>query len=122
MSNPAELVYVLAFVLVPAAYLVSMILGDVLVWRLRKRHPETWEALGCPLYVGAMRRPNATFAFLRFLWRREYRGLPDERTIRLAAFVRIFFFASFVVCVVVGGLFTATFVWFMQQALDKLRG
>jgi len=119
MSDPA-IIPDLLFIFFGAIYLVCVVLGDVLLWRLRRRHPETWETLGCPSYIFGY-RISESVAVLRFLWRREYRSLPDERSIRLAVFVRGFLIGSFVVCVVVGGLLAVMFVPVLQQALAKVR-
>jgi hypothetical protein len=119
MSDPAILPH-LVYIFFGTIYLVSMVLGDVLLWRLRRRHPETWETLGRPNYIFGYRiRESVTM--LRFLWRREYRSLPDERSIRLAAFVRGFFAASLVVCVVGGGLLAVVFVNVFKQAIATVR-
>jgi len=107
------------FILPLAAYLLSGTLGYLLLLRLRRRHTGAWEALGRPTWVNYYR--SSTFSFLRFLWRREYRSLPDEQTIRFAAFVRGSFVASLVVYVVVGGLLAAGLLIVVPRAIEKIR-
>ena len=56
--------------------------------RLRKQHPQTWEALGSPtLFLNNSIRNS--LAVQRFIWRREYRTLGDPKTARLADLLRI---------------------------------
>lgn len=60
--------------------------------RLRKRHPETLEALRQEdqSYGGA---DESSYALLKYLWQRKYLGLRDETTARIASRLRMLLFA-----------------------------
>jgi hypothetical protein len=57
--------------------------------RLRKRHTQTWEALGRPTLLLNNSLTNS-FAVLQFLWRREYHALDDSQSVKLAGILRVF--------------------------------
>src|SRR4030095_5262182 len=83
------------FVMLFVSCAVGFVLQYVFLSRLRTRHAQTWEALGRPtLFLN--NSVSNSLAVLRFLWRREYRGLADEQFIRFAAFLRGYLAAYFV--------------------------
>ena len=101
--------------------LVVSSLGAVFVWyffvaRLRKRHSETWEALGRPSRFMDVRAPN--FAFSRFIWRRQYSSLQDHQAIRLGAFVRGFLITT-VALAVLNVLWFGLMTWWGAKAIRQ---
>ena len=99
---PLAVLSALAFTFIVST-LGSVFLSYFFVSRLRKRHSATWETLGRPSRLMDVSAPN--FAFSRFIWRRQYSGLPDEQAIRLGTFAR-----GFLVTTVALGVLTV--LWF----------
>ncbi len=77
---------------------VGMVLHCRFLWVMRFRHPELWQSLGRPGWYSAFNSPTHP-RVLRFLWHREYRGMPDHKFATLGAVVR-FYYLIFI-CVVV---------------------
>lgn len=68
----------------------GLIVQQVFFSRLRKLHTSTWDQLGKPvifLNSGAMNAGR----FIGFIWRRDYEGLPDPKTVELGRFLRAFY-------------------------------
>jgi len=108
--------------------LVVSVIGAELVWyffvsRLRKRHSETWEALGRPSRVMNARAPN--FGFSRFIWQRRYSSLPDGQAIRLGTLLRGFLITT-VALAVLNVLWFGWMTWWgagaIRQAVAIRRG
>jgi hypothetical protein len=78
-----------AFLLLLPSCAAGLVFHAMLLSRLRSRHTQTWEALGRPSLVLNNTISNC-LAVQRFLWRREYRGLGDERLARFASFLRYY--------------------------------
>lgn len=76
-----------------ALLLVSCILGmivqQVFKSRLRKLHTTIWDQLGKPVIFLNSGLLN-TGRFIRFMWRRDYERLPDQKTVALGRFLRAF--------------------------------
>ena len=83
------------FVILALSCATGLIIMQVFFSRLKSRHNSVWVDLGRPVIFlngGLMN----TLGFMRYLWRRSYLSLGDERTIRIGAFLRsflIFYFA-----------------------------
>ena len=82
---------------------IGFVLQHTFLLRLRTRHAQTWEALGCPtLFVN--NSVGNSLAVFRFLWRRQYQSLGDQQSVRLASFLRgylVVYFVLFMFVVVV---------------------
>ena len=93
--------YIILFVLLLVSGVSGLVVQQVFLSRLRKRHTRTWEQLGKPvifLNSGALN----TIDLLRFLWRRDYESLDDTKTVKLGRFLRgflLFYFALFTLTV-----------------------
>jgi hypothetical protein len=104
--------------------LVVSSLGAVFVWylfvsRLRKRHSETWEALGRPSRFLDARSNN--FAVSRFLWQRRHSNLPDDQVIRLGTFLRGFLITT-VALAVLNVLWFGLMTWWGTRAIRQILG
>lgn len=92
------------FVMVWVSCAIGLVLQHVFLSQLRTRHAQTWEALGRPsLFLN--NSVSNSLAVLRFLWRREYRCLPDARFVRFANFLRGFLAAYLVLFAVAVAVF-----------------
>ena len=81
----------------------GMIIQQIFQSRLRKLHTATWDQLGKPVIFLNSGLLN-TGRFIRFMWRRDYEALPDQKTVALGRFLRaflIFYTILFAVIVVV---------------------
>ena len=64
--------------------------------RLRKLHVAKWEQLGRPVsFAGGIFN---TGKFVRFIWRKDYESLSDEKTLAFARFLRTYYFFSAILC------------------------
>ena len=76
-------------VILAIGFVVGFILDYVFFSRLRDWHPQRWEALGRPtVFLNNCVANGAVVQ--RFLWERQYRELGDERFIRFADFLRMY--------------------------------
>jgi len=57
--------------------------------RLRRLHTATWEQLGKP-GVFLNNSPLNSIRFLRFMWRKDYKSLPDKNTVTFGRMLRAF--------------------------------
>jgi hypothetical protein len=94
---------VLSVVLVSTFFVVffvscvgGLIMQQIFFSRLRRLHTSTWEQLGRPVIFLNSGLLN-TVAFFRFMWRREYESLGNQRTVAIARFLRalLIFYAIF---------------------------
>lgn len=102
------------------AVMFGTLIAMVLVWfacirrlarHLRERHGETYDELeldqvwpkGPGGWLRGFDNSRPVMALLRFLWRREYRDLADDKVTRLCSFMRGFFIAYLILfgCVLV---------------------
>lgn len=67
----------------------GMIVQQIFLSRLRKLHTATWDQLGRPVIFLNSGMLN-TGRFIRFMWRRDYEALPDQKTVALGRFLRAF--------------------------------
>lgn len=76
----------LTLLLIPVGIAVVVLHARVLR-HMRLRHAKVWDALGRPRIVRA-RTVSETVNTLRYLWRRDYRGLKDRPFMVLCAWLR----------------------------------
>jgi hypothetical protein len=95
------------FIILVVSCAVGFVLQHAFLSQLRARHAQTWEALGRPTLFLNNSISNS-LAVLRFLWRREYRGLADEQFVRFAAFLRCYLAAYVVLLALVVAVFVVS--------------
>jgi hypothetical protein len=94
---------VISFPLLFVSCIGGMITQQIFLSRLRKLHTATWDQLGKPVIFLNSGMLN-TGRFIRFMWRRDYEVLPDQKTVALGRFLRaflIFYTILFAVIIVV---------------------
>jgi hypothetical protein len=87
MKSLVDTLFVLCFVLVFVACIGGLILHAVFLDALRRRHPQTWEELGCPSLImnNSLRSSLKT---LGFLLSGRYVTLGDKKLTALCTFMR----------------------------------
>ena len=79
------------FVVLFVSAISGMIVQQVFMSRLRKLHTATWDQLGKPVIFLNSGFLN-TCRLIRFMWRKDYEALPDQKTVALGRFLRAFLF------------------------------
>ena len=97
------------FVLLMVGCVLGLILQFSFLGRLRTRHPQAWEALGCPSLFLNNSIGNSV-AVLRFIWTRDYRALGDEQFVRFADFLRMYYAAYAILFALVVAVFITNIV------------
>jgi len=69
----------------------DLVLHDLLLSRLRARHPDIWQALGPPTKVFDDFGFERYMAVQQFLGRPEYQRECDQELLKLARFIRIYY-------------------------------
>ena len=100
------------FIALSVSGAMGFVLQHCFLRQLRTRHVHTWESLGrTTLFLN--NSISNSLAVLRFLWRRQYRALADERFIRFAAFLRGYFAAHLVSFAFI------SFCWLLDSVNDR---
>jgi hypothetical protein len=84
--------------------IAGLVLQYIFLLKLRTRHTPTWIALGRPTLFFNNSIANS-FAVIGFLWRREYRTIPDQQFLKLSGVLRMFLITYLVLFVFVTLLF-----------------
>ena len=103
--------YFALFLVLMVSCIGGLVTQQVFLSRLRRLHHATWEHLGRPVIFLNSGMLN-TIGFLRFMWRREYEGLPDSGTVAFGRFLRAFLIFYFVLF----GLTVFVFFFTMRTA------
>jgi hypothetical protein len=65
-------------------FMLQKVVMKIFLSRLHARHTATWEQLGEPVTF------MPTSKFIKFLWRRDYNALPDDRLVVFGRSLRFF--------------------------------
>jgi hypothetical protein len=100
MNFLAQLIFLLFF--------ASIVLEKIVTWiflsRMRRLHPETWSQLDEPatMYTG--------HKFQKFLWRKEFNSMTDDRMVVIGRSVRWFWLSKMVLFILMCG-FCVYYSW-----------
>lgn len=88
-------IFLVLFVILAISCVTGLITMQVFFLRLKSQHYSVWVDLGRPVIFLNSGFLN-TIGFMRYMWRKSYLDLGDERTTRIGTFLRsllIFYFA-----------------------------
>jgi hypothetical protein len=85
------------FALLFVSCISGLITQQIFLSRLRKLHTPTWDQLGKPVIFLNSGMLN-TGRFIKFMWRRDYEALPDQKTVALGRFLRAFLIFYTILC------------------------
>ena len=93
-------VFLILFVVLGISCVTGLITMQVFFSRLKSEHNAVWVDLGRPVIFLNSGMLNS-FGFMRYMWRKSYLDLSDERTIRIATFLRSLLIFYFILLAVV---------------------